>query len=470
MKPTVLLLFATFLLPAQVFDSAVATEANLGRAYNNAVSTLASGISTVATSITLASASTFGNNVIVKIDDEIIKCTTWTAGTLTLSGCTRAHDGTTAALHSAGAAVEGRIVAAHHNALAAEVIAIETALGADLANVYQPSAEVIDYSNATSTRPHKVGTTLPATCAVGDAFFKSDATAGKNNYGCTAPDTWTLQGDGGNSGLQIRDETHVLTGTQAGVAVIGAGVQTGASGAPTVAVLSGSDADSGLSFPAASATAVTILGTVDSAWDEVTQPSLFVEWVQNEVGTGNLGITAGIWHIAEGDTYTSATVSSGTYTSGITATGTVGQTCVLGSFNGGGTGAAATVALTGTDTIAGGTALVIANVGSAYTSAPTSATASDGTATCSGTATVATVISAAPTYDTGATCTPQATSGNQKKQTMECTGVGITGASPGRSYKLNLTRIGSGVDTLNAAVVVTKVRMRWTTVSACAAP
>ena len=79
---------------------------------------------------------------------------------------------------------------------------------------------------------------------------------------------------------------------------------------------------------------------------------------------------------------------SGTYTSGVTATGSTGQTCVLTFTN----GAAATVALTGTNTISGGTALTITSFGNSFASAPSSATASNGTASCSGTATVSTSI------------------------------------------------------------------------------
>lgn len=41
------------------------------------------------------------------------------------------------------------------------------------------------------------GTTLPATCTVGDVFFDSDATAGQNLYACTATNTWTLMGGSG---------------------------------------------------------------------------------------------------------------------------------------------------------------------------------------------------------------------------------------------------------------------------------
>ena len=91
---------------------------------------------------------------------------------------------------------------------------------------------------------------------------------------------------------------------------------------------------------------------------------------------------------------TPTVLSGGTYTSGITAVGTAGQTCNLASFNGGGSGATATVALTGTNTIASGTQLTFLTVGGAYgggtdyTTGATSATATNGTAACSGTATV----------------------------------------------------------------------------------
>lgn len=101
---------------------------------------------------------------------------------------------------------------------------------------------------------------------------------------------------------------------------------------------------------------------------------------------GSLSLTNVLYYAARG-------IASGTYTSGITATGTTGRTCSLTSFNGtGGSGATATVALTGTNTIASSTALVITNTGSAYTATSTSATVGDGTATCSGTPVLTTVL------------------------------------------------------------------------------
>jgi hypothetical protein len=85
---------------------------------------------------------------------------------------------------------------------------------------------------------------------------------------------------------------------------------------------------------------------------------------------------------------------AGTYTSGASVTGSAGNTCTLSSFNGGGSSATATVALTGSNALAGGTSIVVTAGGSGYTSAPTSATLGSGTATCSGTVVVATILGA----------------------------------------------------------------------------
>jgi hypothetical protein len=82
-----------------------------------------------------------------------------------------------------------------------------------------------------------------------------------------------------------------------------------------------------------------------------------------------------------------STITSGTYTSGGSITGSAAQTCSL-TFA---SGATATVALTGTNVIAPGTSLTIVAGGSQY-GPPVSATLSNGTATCSGTAVVTTTL------------------------------------------------------------------------------
>lgn len=62
-----------------------------------------------------------------------------------------------------------------------------------------------DFSGAAHTLPSVKGlaASKPATCAVGEEYFATDATAGQNKYYCTATNTWTQQsgGGGGLSGM-----------------------------------------------------------------------------------------------------------------------------------------------------------------------------------------------------------------------------------------------------------------------------
>jgi hypothetical protein len=69
------------------------------------------------------------------------------------------------------------------------------------------------------------------------------------------------------------------------------------------------------------------------------------------------------------------------------------------NFNGG-LGTFAKVALTGPNVIAGGSALNMVATGVGYTGAPTTATLFSGTATCSGTATIASVLGSYPAFPT----------------------------------------------------------------------
>ena len=52
----------------------------------------------------------------------------------------------------------------------------------------------VDFSGALTTKPFKMAASLPGTCSPGEAFFKTNAPAGSNLYGCTAQTTWTLFG------------------------------------------------------------------------------------------------------------------------------------------------------------------------------------------------------------------------------------------------------------------------------------
>jgi hypothetical protein len=90
----------------------------------------------------------------------------------------------------------------------------------------------------------------------------------------------------------------------------------------------------------------------------------------------------------------SATVTS-TVTSG-SITGSAGQSCNLSLFNNGSSGSTATAALTGTNSIAAGSPLVVSAGGSGATAPPTTAQLSNGTAVCSGTISVATTLTPVP--------------------------------------------------------------------------
>lgn len=130
--------------------------------------------------------------------------------------------------------------------------------------------------------------------------------------------------------------------------------------------------------------------------------------------TGTKGQTCNLTNFSVGGgtginpTYDQQTKSP-TYVSGGSIAGTKGQTCNLGDFNGV-TNAIGSVTLTDTNTIAPSTQLTITNPGfGGGTTAPTSATLSSGTATCSGTATVITqlltTVGTSPLVNAAATVT-----------------------------------------------------------------
>jgi hypothetical protein len=122
------------------FPTAVAGVADLLNWQNKLVSTtepqLLSSINATVTTLTLTAGTGAAfptDNFSITIDSEIIFVGTRT--TDTLSSLVRGSEGTTGAAHSANANVDAYITAKSHNQLAAEVNAIEAALGTSLSNV-----------------------------------------------------------------------------------------------------------------------------------------------------------------------------------------------------------------------------------------------------------------------------------------------------------------------------------------------
>lgn len=136
------------------FPTSISTNANLYIAVNGLQTTLANAINASVTTITLTSTSGFPTTGLVTINNlEVVSYTGISGADLT--GCIRGADGTTALTHNAGVTVGATVVAAHHNLLKDEVIAIEQALGTgyspttrgnldDLNNVIVPSPSTND--------------------------------------------------------------------------------------------------------------------------------------------------------------------------------------------------------------------------------------------------------------------------------------------------------------------------------------
>lgn len=105
------------------WPSSVSTNANLFLAVNALQTKLAAPINAIVTTIPLLSTSNFPTTGGVTIDNEVIFYTGISGANLT--GCTRGSDGTTASSHLTGVAVGATVIAAHHNALKDELIALE---------------------------------------------------------------------------------------------------------------------------------------------------------------------------------------------------------------------------------------------------------------------------------------------------------------------------------------------------------
>jgi hypothetical protein len=78
----------------------------------------------------------------------------------------------------------------------------------------------VDFSGAISTRPAKAGTVIPPSCNLAEAFFKTNAPAGQNIYGCTSTNTWSKM-EGVGSASQLGD--FAASNTSAPVQMLGAG-------------------------------------------------------------------------------------------------------------------------------------------------------------------------------------------------------------------------------------------------------
>jgi hypothetical protein len=96
----------------------------------------------------------------------------------------------------------------------------------------------VDFSGAGSTKPMQTGSSLPATCAVGQFFFLTTAPAGSNVYACNPANTWGVEGNS----LSVTSNTanEVLSSNGSGIQWLALGGDiSGAPGGLTVNRLQG---------------------------------------------------------------------------------------------------------------------------------------------------------------------------------------------------------------------------------------
>lgn len=91
------------------------------------------------------------------------------------------------------------------------LLAVAGAVHAQTAIDLRTQSKSVDFSAAGTTKPNKTGITLPATCSIGESFFKSNADIGDNLFGCTSTNVWALLGaPKPNAGVFFTAQTSVL--------------------------------------------------------------------------------------------------------------------------------------------------------------------------------------------------------------------------------------------------------------------
>lgn len=132
--PCISLQKGTLVLPVPRYPSSVVTDASLKIAANQVTTTLVGHAGAGDTILRVSDTSRLVVDMLLTIDNEIVSVSAIdTAGNTII--VVRGFDGTVPSSHNAGRTLAAYIDAWHHNALAAEVKAIETALGPNLSNI-----------------------------------------------------------------------------------------------------------------------------------------------------------------------------------------------------------------------------------------------------------------------------------------------------------------------------------------------
>lgn len=112
------------------YPTSASTDANLYVAVNSLATTLVGALTSSGgnngANIEVSSTANFPAAGFITIDQEAISYTSLLSAPPRFAGITRGADGTIAASHANGSTVKHNVIAAHHNVLKDEIIAIET--------------------------------------------------------------------------------------------------------------------------------------------------------------------------------------------------------------------------------------------------------------------------------------------------------------------------------------------------------
>jgi hypothetical protein len=271
---SLLILSASFLLAQTAqYPGAIVTPQQLGVAVNNAQSSLLAPQAIGDTVAVVVSAAGFENYIFISLDSEIEQITNITGNVLTV---TRGFDGTAAAAHAGpspgnpcpgststgcGASVSAYIIDWFFNALGAEMIGVQTALGTNLANAHIAPTVLF------------AGLGSPATAGAGAQRWVSDGTSGNpctgsgsGSLAVSSGSAWICGGSGGGTAA-IVPLVSPLT-YQWSIAGAGGGLSGGTPSTQTVA-----HCPVGFNAGLGTATPLWISGGAGSLTPEAVSPS-----------------------------------------------------------------------------------------------------------------------------------------------------------------------------------------------------
>jgi len=84
----------------------------------------------------------------------------------------------------------------------------------------------VDFSAASATKPFRSGSGLPSTCGQGEMYYRLDAAAGMNVYGCTTTNSWTLERGPPAASMASQLGDFAVTRTSTTTLAIGANCST----------------------------------------------------------------------------------------------------------------------------------------------------------------------------------------------------------------------------------------------------